>query len=352
MFQPKYSITHKILKNIGRIEAAKEIIENAPLVPSYEAKFREEAIIRTVHHGTHIEGNPLEQKEVAQILEGKNISARDRDVQEVLNYREVLKYIDKIREELVTEDILLEIHRLTTKKILLEDQSGKYRKVQVKVANSATGEASYVPPNQNKVPSLTHEFFFWLNRLSQDEIHPVIKAGITHYGLAAIHPFVDGNGRVARAVANLVLFKEGYDIKKFFSIEEYFDKDATRYYSVLQQVSNQSEDIWQRDLTVWIEYFTEGLAEELARIKDKVRRLSVDLRLKSKMGQLPLNDRQLKLVEYMQEFGQVSNKEWRSLLPMVSDDSILRDLKVLMEKRLVRKRGKTKSAVYVLKGDS
>ncbi|MEX0617101.1 MAG: Fic family protein [Candidatus Woykebacteria bacterium] len=349
MYNPKFKITNKILNNIGKIEAAKEIIENAPLVPSYEAKFREEAIIRTVHHGTHIEGNPLEQKEVEDVLEGKKISARQRDIQEVLNYREVLKYLEKVKNEPTTEKVLLEIHYLTTKKILTEAQSGKYRDIRVRVANSATGETSYLPPKPKEIADLVRSFFLWLNRSSVEEVHPVIKAGITHYILAAIHPFVDGNGRVARALATLVLFKEGYDIKKFFSIEEYFDKDAGRYYNVLQIVSNQSKKIEDRDLTNWVEYFTEGLSIELGRIKDKVRRLSVDLRLKSKMGQLPLNDRQLKLVEYMQEYRAVSNKEWRSLLPMVSDDTILRDLKTLMKKGLVRKKGKTKSAIYVLR---
>lgn len=349
MFNPKFKISNKILMNIGRIEAAREVIENAPLVPSYEAKFREEAVIRTVHHGTHIEGNPLEQKEVAQVLEGKKISAKDRDIQEVLNYREVLKYLDKIKEEPITEKILLNIHNLTIKKILPKEQSGKYRKVQVKVTNSITGEISYLPPIPSQIPELIRGFFFWLNRLEPDERHPVLKAAVTHYILVAIHPFTDGNGRVARALATLVLFKEGYDIKKFFSIEEYFDKDAARYYNVLQKVSNQSKNIGERNLTTWLEYFTEGLAIELFRIRDRVRRLSIDLRLKSKMGQLPLNERQLKLVEYMQEYGAVSNKEWRSLLPMISDDTILRDLKVLMKKGLVRKRGKTKSASYILK---
>jgi Fic family protein len=349
MFSPKFKITNKVLLNIGKIEAAREVIENAPLVPSYEAKFRQEAIIRTVHHGTHIEGNPLEQKEVAQVLEGKKISAKDRDIQEVLNYREVLKYLNKVKDEPITEKILLNIHNFTTKKILSKEQSGKFRSLQVRVTNSKTGETSYLPPTPPQVKNLVADFFFWLNRLDPEEIHPVLKAGITHYILVAIHPFTDGNGRAARALATLVLFKEEYDIKKFFSIEEYFDKDAARYYNVLQKVSNQSKDVTERDLTVWIEYFTEGLSAELSRIRDRVRKLSVDLKLKSKMGQLPLNDRQLKLVEYMQEYGQVSNKEWRSLLPMVSDDTILRDLKILIKKNLVRKKGKTKSAYYVLK---
>jgi len=349
VFTPKFSITNRILTNVAKIEAAKEIIENAPLVPAYEAKFREEAIVRTVHFGTHIEGNPLEQKEVEQVLAGKEVPARDRDIQEILNYREVLKYIDSKKEDPITEKTFLEIHKLTTKKILPADQSGAYRRVQVKVSNSRTGETSYVPPAPADISNLVRAFFFWLNHLEEDELNPIIKAAITHYVLVAIHPFTDGNGRAARALSTLILFKEGYDIKKFFSLEQYFDQDATAYYSVLKKTSNISKDVNYRDLTSWIEYFTAGLSIELARVRDKVQRLSVDLKLKSKMGQVPLNERQLKIVEYLQQYSQISNKEWRSLLPMVSDDTILRDLKYLMKKGLIKKQGSTKSALYLLK---
>src|SRR3989304_7505372 len=94
MYSPKYSITNKMLKNIGVIEAAREVIMNAPLVPAYEKKFREEAIIRTVHHGTHIEGNELNITEAAQVLKGQQIVGRDRDIQEVINYRNVINFLD------------------------------------------------------------------------------------------------------------------------------------------------------------------------------------------------------------------------------------------------------------------
>jgi len=349
MFKPRFNISNKILINIGKIESAKAIIENAPLVPSYEKKFRQEAIIRTVHHGTHIEGNPLEAKEVEKVLDGKEITARERDIQEVLNYREVLNLIESAKNESITEKILLQTHKTTTKKVLKGTQSGKYRTVAVKVTDSKSGETSYLPPVPAQISALVRDFLFWLNRAESEEIHPVIKSAITHYIITAIHPFVDGNGRTARALSTLVLFKEGFDIKRFFSIEEYFDRDSASYYSVLQGTSNQSKKIEERDLTRWVEYFTQGLAIELDRIREKVQKLSVDLKLKGKLGQIPLNDRQLKLVEYMQEVGQITNKEWRELIPMVSDDTLLRDMKYLMKKKLVRKRGSTKSAVYVLK---
>src|SRR3989344_3103933 len=255
MYSPKFSITNKILKYIGRIEAARDYIENAPLVPAYEAKFRQEAILRTVHHGTHIEGNALDTGEVAAVLEGEKIDARDRDVQEVLNYREVLKYIDKYQPHKDSRGVqlthpgggisrhvgfsdkdLLKIHQLAVNKVLPSDKAGKLRATQVVVKNSKTGEISFRPPTADKVKNLIKDFVDWLNSNDAEDVHPVILAGIVHYALAFIHPFVDGNGRVARAFATMVLFAKGYDIKKFFSLEEYYDRDAKLYYAILQSV--------------------------------------------------------------------------------------------------------------------
>lgn len=356
MYNPKYKVTNLILKYIGKIEAAREIIENAPLVPAYEAGFRQEAIIRTVHHGTHIEGNPLNTGEVRAVLEGTEISARDRDIQEILNYRNVLKFIDKSRRvrgskrQRILEKDLLNIHRLTVERILPKEQSGKYRKTQVVVKNSKTGEVSFVPPKAEEVPVLAHDFIEWLDSGEAQDIHPVLKAGISHYVFAYVHPFLDGNGRTARAFATMILFSEGYDIKKFFSLEEYFDKDAKRYYETLQAVSNQKvASLSERDLTVWLEYFCEGLAEELARVKERVRKLSLDSRLKGRTGQIVLSERQVRLVEYMENNGSVNNRQWRQVLPKYSDDTILRDIKDLQKKGLVKKKGSTKGAVYTLK---
>src|SRR3990167_3730409 len=355
MYSPKFSITNTILKFIGRIEAARDFIENAPLVPAYEAKFRQEAIIRTVHHGTHIEGNPLDSGEVAAVLGGEKIDARDRDVQEILNYRNVLKYIDNSKSLIVngksiTEKNILDIHKLTVEKVLPADKSGKYRSTQVVVKNSKTQEISFRPPQASQLKNLIGEFLNWLNSKDAVDVHPVLKAGIVHYVLAFIHPFVDGNGRTARAFATLVLFSEGYDIKKFFSLEEYFDRDAKRYYKTLQSVSNQKVgELSDRDLTSWLEYFCEGLAEELERVKMRVQKLSLDSKLKGRTGQIALSERQMKLVEYIEANGSVNNQTWRRLLADFSDDTILRDLKDLQKKGLIKKKGSTKGAIYLLK---
>lgn len=343
MFSPRFQITNTILNNIARIEAAREVIQNAPLVPAWEAKFREEAIVRTVYHGTHIEGNELNFTEAKAVLEGRDVTGKSRDIQEVLNYRQVLKYIDSFigKGKDITEPVILKVHELTTSKILPKDQSGQYRKVAVNVSKR-TGEVVFKPPLPNLVRTQIEAFETWIKSPLGQEVNPILRAGITHYELVRIHPFVDGNGRTARAVTTLVLFTEGYDIKKFFSLEEYYDRNPQDYYDALKSAE-------EGELTAWLEYFTQGLAIELNRVKERVQKLSVDLKLKGKVGQIALNERQLKLVEYMEDYGKIRNIDWRSLLPMVSDDTILRDLKDLMKKGLVKKSGTTKAAEYRLK---
>ena len=135
-----------------------------------------------------------------------------------------------------------------------------------------------------------------------------------------------------------------------FALEEYYDMDAASYYQALQETSNQivvKES--ERDLTGFLEYFTKGLAVELMRVRERVQHLSSDLRLKKRVGQLALTERQAKIVEYIQSYGKITNREWRSLLPDYSDDTVLRDLKDLIKKKIIKKKGMTKSAAYVMK---
>lgn len=346
MYEPKYTITNKILKTIGLIEAAKEVIENSPLVPAWESKFREDAVARTVHHGTHIEGNDLSLTEAEKVLAGHTIVGRERDIQEVLNYRNVLKFIEEFQGKVISEEVIKHLHSLVAHRMLAEELVGEYRKTQVVVKNAQTGEVTFRPPPAVEVGFLIEDFLQWANQTTNDGLHPVLKAGIVHYEIVRIHPFLDGNGRVARAIATLVLFMEGYDIKRFFSLEEYYDREPIAYYDSLQSVVRE-----QGNMTHWIEYFIEGLAIELNRIKEKVKTLSTDLKIKKSFGgqQMSLTERQIKIVEFIQESGFLQNKTFFELFPMVSEDTILRELKDLLKKGIVKKEGSTKGAKYVLK---
>src|SRR5687767_7154274 len=201
MFSPSYTITNKILTNISKIEAAEEVIRHAPILPLWEKQFKEDAVVRSVHHGTHIEGNLLHKEEAKDILLGKDIAARPRDIQEIINYRRVIEFVDEEANkqiDKITEPVIKKIHKMVVDKILPPDQSGEYRLKQVIIRNSQTGEVTFKPPSSVEVPFLMREFIYWLNK--DEEMHPVLKAGIAHHEIARIHPFIDGNGRVARAI--------------------------------------------------------------------------------------------------------------------------------------------------------
>lgn len=356
MFKPRFSISNKILKNIGIIEGAKEVIDYAVMVPAWEAKFKDEARVRTVHFGTKIEGNELNFSQAQRVLEGQEVLARERDIQEVINYKNVIEYIDRLGERyglggpgggvgVYTESWLKKIHELTTEKILEAAKSGVYRDTRVVVKNSQNGEVSFRPPLPLEVPVQLEEFFTWLNSDAGREVHSVLRAGLTHYELVRIHPFVDGNGRVARAFALLVLLREGYDVKRFFSLEEHFDTNSEEYYAALQSVSQN-----QGELTVWLEFFTKSLALELTKIKDRVRNLSIDWRWRDRLGrQIVLNEKQIKLIEWFADKDRISAREAGMVMPNVSPDTILRNINDLVKKGVLKKRGVTKNAYYMMR---
>ncbi|MBP6882269.1 MAG: Fic family protein [Candidatus Levybacteria bacterium] len=349
MYQPNYRITTKMLRLIGAIEASKQFIDHAPLLPYYEKKFRDDAMVRAVHYGTHIEGNELNLSQAEKVLQGETIMGRERDVQEVINYRKAMEYIGALEKkndkwELSTDDIF-KLHSLTVERVLPDEKKGVFRQTQVVIRNSFTGEVSFRPPEAVAVPVQINHLLSFINTSTDDDIHPVLKSGVVHYEFVRIHPFVDGNGRVGRCLSTLILYEQGYDIRKFFSLEEYFDHHAADYYAALQSVEKNGGD-----LTEWLEYFLEGLAVELTRIKEKVERISIDGKIKQKLGGAPLmlSERQLKVIEYIQQTGHLQNSGFKQLFPQVSEDTVLNELKSLIASKIIKKVGKTKAARYIM----
>lgn len=344
MYSPIFTINNTILKHIGSIEAAKEIIEKAPLLPYWEKKFQEDAILRTTHYGTHIEGNELSLNQVQQVLEGEHVVARQRDIQEVINYRKVIDFIEKESSSLLDEDLIAKLHKIVTHNILDNTQAGIYRKKEVVIKNSITGEVSFRPPRAIEIPWQMKELIEFLNEDS--DTHPVLKAGVAHYEFVRIHPFIDGNGRVGRALSTMVMFRNGYDIRHFFSLEEHFDSDPKDYYEALKSVENKNGD-----LTSWLIYFITCVGSELSKIKEQIEKISVDSKLKEKLGgPVMLTDRQMKIMEYIQKNGYFENRMFKSMFPMVSEDTILREMQDLIKKRILKKQGKTKGVKYVMSG--
>lgn len=344
MFEPNFKYTNKIVRNLTAIAASRTFVLNAPLVPKWEVSLRREAMLRSAHSSTAIEGNPLSLEEVSKLAAGRDIIVRRKDKQEVLNYLKALEMMPDFagREPFTVKDFL-KLHKTVTDKTLENPKDeGVFRNRDVFVGNRFTGEVVYKPPSTDKVSLLVDSFLNWFNSKEVIEIDSVIHAGITHYEIVRIHPFIDGNGRTARVMATLILYKKGFDVKRFFSLDDYYDHDRNSYYNALKSVDQKTLDI-----TGWLEYFTDGVAVSIKAVKDKVIGLSKNIKYLKERGQIALTERQMRIVEEIIEKGKITNREMRQIFN-ISDEAVRKEINKLIKLGVLKSEGKGRSAYYAL----
>jgi Fic family protein len=344
MYKPSFRYTDRTVRNLTLIAAARTVILSAPLIPKWEVSLRREALIRSAHSSTAIEGNPLSLEQVSALAAGREVMVRRKDRQEVLNYIQALEKVPEFAGRIpFTSKDLLEIHRIVTKETLENSRDeGVFRNRQVYVGNRITGEVIFMPPATEQVPQLADSFLEWFNSLEAEKVDPVIEAGITHYELVRIHPFIDGNGRTTRIMATLVFYKRGFDVKRFFALDDYYDQDRRGYYAALRKV-----DQGTLDLTEWLEYFTDGVAASIQAVKDKVIGLSKDIKVLKEKGQIALTERQMKIVERIIQNGKIGigevSKEFK-----ITRQAALKEVNKLVDLKVVRLKGRGRGANYVL----
>ena len=344
MFKPNFRYTNKIVGNLTQIAAARELVLNSPFIPKWEVSLRREAIIRSAHSSTAIEGNRLSLEQVSDLAQGREIMAARKDRQEVLNYLKVLQSIDKLTDgKKITEKDILRIRKTATKDTLENPSDcGAYRNRYVIVGNRLTGEVFFRPPSNEDVPKLMKALVIWLNSFEAKALDPVIEAGVAHYEFVRIHPFIDGNGRTARVLAALILYLRGFDTKQFFCLDDFYDSDRPAYYRVLQGVNQNTLDI-----TKWLEYFVEGVKVSIAAVKERVVRLSSERLRKAKKGQIALTERQMKIVEFINQNGRITNRDVRDMFK-ISDRAALKEIRKLVDLEVIKAEGKGRSLIYVL----
>ena len=352
MFNPKYTITHQILNNLVGVAEIKSLVLRTPILPRQEMKLRRDALIRMIHSSTSIEGNILNRYEVEKVLAGEKVDAPKKDISEVKNYRDALYYISKFveKKQKITAKTILEIHRLTTKNVLDKDNCGNFRKSKVYVVSRRGNKiikVSYAGPEAKQVPKLVQDLTSWLNKTKEKNICPVLAAAIAHSEIAAIHPFADGNGRTARLLATLVLYQRGYDFRKLFALEDYYNQNRPAYYKAIHLGKNYQERM-QGDLTNWLEYFTGGFESEMAGVKEKIIPLSLDYKMLKKIGgQVYLDKKQIKIIDFMMTMGKVGSNDVVDILN-VKERMAQKYLRGLERTKLLKKIGKGPTTRYVL----
>ena len=345
MYKPKYQLTNKILQDLTAIAETKGMIERAKILPQQELRLRRQAIIRMTHHSTEIEGNRLNIEQVEALYAKKKIDAPDRDIYEVKNYLNALKYIEKVvaDKQPITEKVILKIHKLVSDKTLAPKFCGHYRPGPIYVVRRRLGqpqETLYTGPDAKDVPKLMKNFIAWLKQDKDKEINPVITAAIAHLEIAAIHPFNDGNGRTARALATLILYERGYDFRHLFALEDYYNTDRQSYYKAINL--GKTYDDRKKDITSWLQYFVKGFKKEIDEVKNKILRLS-NGKIKS---QIYLTPEQLKIIDFLDQVGKITASDVADVLSCPKRTAQLH-LQKLKKIKMVKAVGQGKATKYI-----
>ena len=210
-FTPRFTITNPITAALTKIERARGFIEAAQLSEEWLSAMQARAMVLEAHHTTHIEGTHLTLEQSKSLLEGLEVPEADPDdARELLNYLDAFDLVSDYlgTGEPITEGLIREIHKRLVQGVRGNAAApGEYRKVQNYVVNSRTQEVIYTPPPAHDVAPMMTDLIAWLG--AAQETSPVLVAGIAQFQLVHIHPFLDGNGRAARLLSTLCLYREG-----------------------------------------------------------------------------------------------------------------------------------------------
>lgn len=214
------------IKILARIDEGKKVIDShRPLSPAILSRLRDELVIDWTYNSNGIEGNTLTLNETMLVLrDGLTIGRKTLNEHlEAINHRDAIEFVESLTTQSgeITERNVREIHGLVLKQID-HKYAGRYRDIEVRIAGS-----SHTPSAHLQLTTLMDKFAGEV--LVRTDEHPVVKAALAHFGLVDIHPFVDGNGRTARLLMNLILIKEGY----FPAI--ILKNDRQKYYNALEK---------------------------------------------------------------------------------------------------------------------
>ncbi len=343
MFHPKYTITNKLLENIKHITMLVNKMNQwrFPEVVLGELQKNAEAV--SAFASTSIEGNPLPLTDVKRILKSRPLQIRESE-REVLNYNQALQEVNiQLNKEKIPFNLplILSLQKKIVNNLLPAHQSGKVRTQPVFVNNPRLDKTIYWPPDSQDVLPLMDELIEFV-QTSKQTIDPLIVAGIFHKQMVIIHPFMDGNGRTTRLATKILLAQMGLGTFHLFSFENYYNNNVSKYFEMVGVKGNYYDLVNLIDFTEWLEYFTDGIIDELLRVEKTVSQLFVN-------PQNNLKPHHQIILQTIQQNGFISDSEYAKVTTRARATRYL-DFRKLIDLGLIESKGKGKSTYYILKG--
>ncbi|HEX7017795.1 MAG TPA: Fic family protein [Patescibacteria group bacterium] len=347
-FKPHFTITPEINTCIAEIEKIRTIVAHSHILPEIELHLRFRATVEAAYSSTTIEGNPLNRKQVEQVITGQPINAPDYAIREVSNYMQALNWLNKqtTQQSEINKSSILMLHRLTMSELLPKEKVGQWRPGNVYIVNEKNHQETvqYTGPKASRIENLIKDLLTWLETQSKTKnLHPVLVAGIFHYAFVSIHPFSDGNGRVTRLLTKFYLQLTEYDFRGTFTPDSYYVQNQLQYYQALS-LGNTYDARIRSDITPFLDFFTKGFLKI-------AQKLHADITVagnQSSLGKIVrLDQEEIAILDYTRQFGSISSSEVQEAFG-VPYRTAQRKLANLVIKKLLKRQGSGPATEYVL----
>ena len=261
--------------------------------------YRSSSLMEEAIYSSKMEGAST-TRIIAKDMLRKKKSPQNKSQQMIVNNYNTIQYIVEHKDEPLTEELLLTIHRLMTEKTLDNpEDAGHFRtNDNVVVADMVEGDVIYTPPSFQEIPEFVESLCdFFNNDNPRTFIHPIIRGIIVHFMLAFMHPFVDGNGRTARALFYWYMLKEGYKLTEYMSISRVIAKSKSSYEKAFRYVENDGND-----MGYFVAYNLGALEKSFQQLRDYIQRKRREKRAASSfMMAGNINQRQALVLQRLKE---------------------------------------------------
>jgi len=331
---------------LASLEDFRWLFANLGIDPRYRDWFRHRAWVRTIHGTTRIEGNSLSDLEVEELLERMPVT-QQKDALEVLATREALSFVDEVGPDeglVVDERVIREIHKRVLDDIDPILRPGEYRTGENRVGD-ADGNIIFATALSGDVPDVMYRFGQWLRDGTSRE-HPAIAAALAHLELVGIHPFYDGNGRTARALARLLLIHHGYALDGLVSVDAYLDLQRREYFAAIRETLGASYSRGY-DATPFVAYFLRAITGAAEHVLTRVKGVTELLRvLRDEVASGALTPQLTDALVFAWINGSIRPSDYRSISGRTGP-SATRDLGVAVRSGYLSASGVTSSRRYI-----
>jgi Fic family protein len=340
MFEPRYHISPPLLDTIKRITILVHELNKQRVSDLVYAQLLSEAQVTSTYASTSIEGNPLPLTEVRRILKNRPEQVRQSE-REVLNYNQALRWLHEQPDRPFNQQLLLAIHRRVMQGLLPAAQLGHWRREPVVWHAPRSAAIVYAPPDHPQVEPLIADLVAFI-RVYRRTLDPLILAGIFHKQFVVIHPFVDGNGPTVRLATNHLLAGLGINLFRLLSFENYYHQNVTRYFQMVGLFGDYYELAPDLAFTPWLEYFAEGILDELLRVEKQIDELQANRLAEPATHLEPYHYLILNTIE---QKGFITDRDYARLTSRAKATRSL-DFKRLIDLGLIVRKGQGRSTYY------